>query len=161
MSEQNNPHEYFMKMAIEQAEIARNIDEAPIGCVIVENGRVVGTGYNRRECDQNALSHAEIAAIKTACENTGFWRLVDCDIYVTLEPCPMCAGAIINSRIKRVIYGCEDRKAGAFGSVVNLNDYGFNHKPEIIGGVFREQTSKMLSDFFYNLRMKRKDGVTP
>ena len=151
----NNIHEYFMKSAIEQAEIARNIDETPVGCVIVKDGRIIATGYNRRECDRNAVSHAEIAAIEAACEITGFWRLVDCDLYVTLEPCPMCGGAIINSRIRRVIYGCEDKKAGVFGSVINLNDYNFNHKPEIISGVLREQASKMLSDFFYDLR-KRK-----
>jgi tRNA(adenine34) deaminase len=144
-----------MKLAIEQAEIARNIDETPVGCVIVKDGKIISTGYNRRECEQNAISHAEITAIKTACEVTGFWRLVDCDLYVTLEPCPMCGGAIINSRIRRVIYGCEDKKSGAFGSVINLNDYNFNHKPEIIGGVLREETSSMLSEFFSDLR-KRK-----
>ena len=156
MSEINNIHEYFMELAIEQAKIACNIDETPVGCVIVKEGEVIAAGYNRRECDQNALSHAEMTAIKIACEVTGFWRLVDCDLYVTLEPCPMCGGAIINSRIRRVIYGCEDKKAGAFGSIINLNDYNFNHKPEIISGVFREKTSRMLSDFFYNLREKKK-----
>ena len=146
--------EYFMQKALEQAEIAKNINETPIGCVIVENGKIIAAGYNRRENDQNALAHAEIAAIKTACEKTGFWRLTECDIYVTLEPCPMCAGAIINSRIKRVIFGAFDRKSGAFGSVINLNDYPFNHKPEVIGGVLAEKSSIMLSEFFRDLRRK-------
>ena len=151
-------HEYFMKAAIEQAKTARSIDETPVGCVIVKDGQIISSGYNRRECDQSALNHAEMTAIKIACEVTGFWRLVDCDLYVTLEPCPMCGGAIINSRIKRVIYGCEDKKAGAFGGVINLNDYNFNHKPEVIGGIFREETSKMLSDFFYNLRKNKNNS---
>ena len=156
MSDRDNTHEYFMRLAIEQAEIARSINEAPVGCVIVKDGQIISVGYNRRECDQNALSHAEITAIKIACEVTGYWRLVDCDLYVTLEPCPMCGGAIINSRISRVIFGCEDKKSGAFGSVINLNEYNFNHKPEVIGGVLGEETSKILSDFFYDLRKNKK-----
>ena len=146
--------EYYMKKALEQAEIARSINETPIGCVIVENNKIIASGYNRRENDQNALAHAEITAIKTACEKTGFWRLTECDLYVTLEPCPMCAGAIINARIKRVIFGASDKKSGAFGSVINLNDYPFNHKPEIIGGVLADKASAMLSGFFRELRGK-------
>ncbi|MCL1859887.1 MAG: tRNA adenosine(34) deaminase TadA [Oscillospiraceae bacterium] len=144
--------EYFMEKALEQAEIAKNINETPVGCVIVENNKIIATGYNRRESDQNALAHAEIAAIKAACEKTGFWRLTECDLYVTLEPCPMCAGAIINSRIKRVIFGAFDKKSGAFGSVINLNDYPFNHKPDIISGVLEKKSGIILSEFFKDLR---------
>jgi tRNA(adenine34) deaminase len=147
--------EYFMEKALEQAEIAKSINETPIGCVIVENNKIIASGYNRRENDQNAVAHAEITAIQTACEKTGFWRLTECDLYVTLEPCPMCAGAIINSRIKRVIFGASDKKSGAFGGVININDYPFNHKPEIISGVLAEKSSLMLSGFFKDLRENR------
>ena len=149
-----NIFENFMEKALEQAEIARSIDETPIGCVIVENDKIIATGYNRRENDQNALAHAEIAAIKTACEKIGYWRLTECDLYVTLEPCPMCAGAIVNSRIKRVIFGASDKKTGAFGSVIDLNEYPFNHKPEIISGILAEESSALLSGFFRDLRKK-------
>ena len=144
-----------MEKALEQAETAKNINETPIGCVIVENGKIIAAGYNRRENDQNSLAHAEITAIKTACEKTGFWRLTECDIYVTLEPCPMCAGAIINSRIKRVIFGASDKKSGAFGGVINLNDYPFNHKPEIIGGVCENEAGILLREFFSDLRRNK------
>ena len=143
---------FFMKKALELAETAKNIDEVPVGCVIVRDKRIIASGYNRRESDQNALAHAEITAIRTACEKTGFWRLDDCDLYVTLEPCPMCAGAIINSRIKRVIFGAYDKKSGAFGSVINMNDYPFNHKPEIVSGLFEDKSGAMLSEFFSKLR---------
>lgn len=149
-------HEYFMEKAIELAELANRIDEAPVGCVITQNEKIIAAGYNRRESDQNALAHAELAAIKTACEKTGFWRLTECDLYVTLEPCPMCAGAIINARIRRVIFGAFDKKSGAFGSVVNLNDFAFNHKPELIGGVLADKTGALLSAFFSDLRKKQK-----
>lgn len=145
---------YYMEKALEQAETAKSINETPVGCVIVENNKIIAVGYNRRENDQSALAHAEIMAIQTACEKIGFWRLTECDIYVTLEPCPMCAGAIINARIKRVIFGAYDKKAGAFGSVINLNDYPLNHKPEIISGVLADKASFMLSDFFAGLRKK-------
>ena len=152
--EETKDFEYFMKKALEQAEIARSIKETPVGCVIVENNKIIASGYNRRENDQSALAHAEITAIKTACEKIGYWRLTECDLYVTLEPCPMCAGAIINSRIKRVIFGAFDKKSGAFGSVINLNEYPFNHKPEIIGGVLADKSSFILSEFFTELRNK-------
>ena len=143
-----------MKKALKQAEIAKSINETPVGCVIVEDNKIISTGYNRRENDQSALAHAEIAAIGTACEKIGYWRLTGCDLYVTLEPCPMCAGAIINARIRRVIFGAPDKKAGAFGSVINLNDCPLNHKPEIISGVLAEKAGFMLSDFFAGLRKK-------
>lgn len=145
---------FFMKKALELAETAKKITEVPVGCVIVKNKQIIASGYNRRENDQNALAHAEITAIRAACEETGFWRLDDCDLFVTLEPCPMCAGAMINSRIKRVVFGASDKKAGAFGSVINLNDYKFNHKPEIISGILEEKAGALLSGFFSELRKK-------
>ncbi|MCL2095968.1 MAG: nucleoside deaminase [Oscillospiraceae bacterium] len=144
-----------MAEAIGLAELAGSINETPVGCVIVEGNKIIASGYNRRENDRNAVSHAEIAAIEAACGKTGFWRLTDCDLYVTLEPCPMCAGAIINARIKRVFFGASDKKSGAFGGVINLNDYNFNHKPEIIGGVLADKSSAMLSKFFRDLRGRK------
>jgi len=151
----HTPH-YFMELALEQAELALCMDEAPVGCVITQNDKVIASGYNRRETDQNALAHAELAAIRAACEVTGFWRLADCELYVTLEPCPMCAGAIIGSRIRRVVFGAFDPKSGAFGSVVNLNDFPFNHRPEVTGGVLADRSGAMLSAFFAELRKKQK-----
>ena len=141
-----------MREALELARAAVAIGEVPVGCVIVHEGQIIASGYNRRECDQNALAHAEIAAIKTACEHIGYWRLCGCDLYATLEPCAMCAGAIINARIERVIFGAFDKKAGAFGSVINLNEHKFNHKPEITGGVLAEESAALLSGFFRDLR---------
>jgi len=143
---------YFMKKALEQAETAKKINEVPVGCVIVKDREIIASGYNRKENDQNAISHAEITAIKTACAKTGFWRLDDCELFVTLEPCPMCAGAIINARIKRVVFGAFDKKAGAFGGVINLNDYPLNHKPEITSGIFEDRAGVLLSEFFSKLR---------
>lgn len=147
--------EKFMQRALELADMAASIGEAPIGCVIVKDGKIVGEGYNRRETHRDALAHAEILAIRDACKNLGGWRLFGCDLYVTLEPCPMCAGAIINSRIDRVIYGASDPKAGSLGSVINLFELPYNHKPEIISGVLKEAASEKLSTFFKNLRKKR------
>ena len=145
----------FMYEALKLAETAGSIGETPVGCVIVHDNKIIASGYNRRECEQNALAHAEIAAIKTACEKIGYWRLCGCDLYVTLEPCVMCAGAIINARIDRVIFGAFDKKAGAFGGLVDLNGYSFNHKPEVISGVCAEQSSELLSGFFRDLRILR------
>ena len=148
--------EKFMLAAIKQAKKAYEIDEVPIGAVVVKGDEIVGVGYNRRETGKNALYHAEIMAIDEACRNLGGWRLWQCEIYVTLEPCPMCAGAIINSRLKRVIFGSYDYKAGSCGSVTNLFDFPYNHKPECIGGVFEKECSEMLSDFFKELRARKK-----
>ncbi|MBR5479883.1 MAG: nucleoside deaminase, partial [Clostridia bacterium] len=134
-------HEKFMKRALELADIAAGLGEAPIGCVIVKDGKIVGEGYNRRETHKTALGHAELYAIKDACENLGGWRLFDCDLYVTLEPCPMCAGAIINARIEHVIFGASDPKAGSCGSIINLFDLPYNHKPKIISGVLGDECS--------------------
>ncbi len=148
--------EYFMRLALEEAKKARSENEVPIGAVVVRNGCVVGTGYNRREYGKNALYHAELLAIHDACQKLGGWRLWECELYVTLEPCPMCAGAIINSRIRRVIYGCEDMKAGSVCSVLHMFDLPYNHKPAVLGSVLREECSAMLSDFFRELRKNKK-----
>ncbi|MBQ4101231.1 MAG: tRNA adenosine(34) deaminase TadA, partial [Oscillospiraceae bacterium] len=138
----------FMTLALDEAKKASDIGEVPVGTVIVRDGEVVACAYNRRECDKNALSHAEVLAISKACEKLGGWRLHQCELYVTLEPCPMCTGAIINSRIKRVVFGASDKKAGCMGSIVNLTEYPFNHKPEIVGGVLADESAQLLSDFF-------------
>ena len=150
--------EKFMLAAIEEAKKAYQINEVPIGAVVVKDDEIVGTGYNRRETDKNAIYHAEMMAIDNACKKLGGWRLWQCEIYVTLEPCPMCAGAIINSRLKRVVFGSYDYKAGSCGSVVNLFELPYNHKPECIGGVLADDCSKMLSDFFKELRAKKKNN---
>lgn len=146
----------FMQKALELAKISAAEGEVPVGAIIVKGDEIVGTGRNRREYGKNALYHAEIEAIDNACKTLGGWRLWECDMYVTLEPCPMCAGAIINSRIKTVYYGTSDLKAGSFGSVVDFNSLPYNHKPEIVSGVMQDEAKKMLSDFFKGLREKKK-----
>lgn len=151
--------EKFMLLAIEQAEKARELGEVPIGAVIVKDGEVIGTGFNRRETGKNALYHAEIIAIDDACRRLGGWRLWQCEMYVTMEPCPMCAGAIINSRIKRIVYGCCDMKAGSVKSVIDLFELPYNHKPVYEGGIMAEECSQMLSSFFRQLREKKKNPV--
>ena len=142
----------FMKLAILEAEKAAQKGEVPVGAVIVKNGQVVAACHNLRETKQNALSHAEIEAINTACKKIGSWRLDDCEMYVTLEPCPMCTGAIINSRIKTVIFGAYDSKMGCMDSVINLCDYPFNHKVEVYGGIMEDECLAVLQNFFKNLR---------
>ena len=143
----------FMEEALTLAREAAAAGEVPVGCVIVRNGEIVGRGRNRREGDKSALAHAEIEAIAEACRNLGGWRLWECTLYVTLEPCPMCAGAIVNSRIDRVVYAAPDLRAGAFGSVVDLNALPLNHKPLITPGVCGEESKSILSAYF---RAKRK-----
>ena len=145
-----------MRAALKQAEKAITLGEVPIGCVIVYDGKVIGRGYNRRNTDKSTLSHAEITAIRKASKKLGDWRLEGCTLYCTLEPCPMCAGAIINSRIKRVVFGAYDQKAGSCGSVINLFDLPYNHKPELVGGFMRDECSAVLSGFFKDLREKKK-----
>lgn len=141
-----------MKEALVLAEKAFDNGEVPVGAVIVKNGEIIAKGRNMREEKQNALSHAEIEAINNACKKLGSWRLDDCEMYVTLEPCPMCTGAIINSRIKTLIFGAYDLKAGSVDSVINLCDYPYNHKPEIYGGIMEDESTKILQKFFKNLR---------
>ena len=148
-------HEEFMKEALLLAEASAAEGEVPVVAVVVCDGKIVGTGRNRRETQKNALCHAEIEAINNACKNLGGWRLFKCDLYVTLEPCPMCAGAIINSRIKNVYFGASDYTNGACGSVVNLFDLSFNHKPSLERGILEEQCSEILTVFFKNLREKK------
>lgn len=147
------PDEKFMREAMRQADKARALNEVPIGCVIVRDGKIIARGYNRRNTDKSTLAHAEISALKKACKKTGDWRLEDCTLYVTLEPCPMCAGAIVQSRMKRVVIGCMNPKAGSAGSVVNLlQEKGFNHQVEITCGILGDECSTMLSSFFKELR---------
>ena len=144
-----------MKKALELAEASKKEGEVPVGAVVVCDGKIVGTGRNRRETEKNALCHAEIEAIDNACKTLGGWRLFKCDLYVTLEPCPMCAGAIINSRIKNVYFGAKDYKNGACGSVVNLFLLDFNHKPNFQQGILENECSEILTSFFKGLREKK------
>ena len=146
--------EYFMREAIKEAEIAASIGEVPIGAVIVRNGDIIARGHNERETGKDATRHAEIIAIERACAALHGWRLIGCDMYVTLEPCPMCAGAAMNARLVRVIYGASDLRAGAFGSIFNLNDYPVNHKPEIVKGVLADECLAPIQAFFKERRKK-------
>jgi len=146
--------EQFMDAALELAREAAALGEVPVGCVIVRNGEIVGRGRNRRETDKTALGHAEVEAIADACKNLGGWRLWECTLYVTLEPCPMCAGAIVNARIPRVVYGAGDAKSGACGSVCNLFSMEFNHHPKVEKGIREEQCAALLQEFFQNLRIQ-------
>ena len=147
----------FMEAALELAREAFAEGEVPVGCVIVRGGEIVGRGRNRRETHKTALGHAEIEAIGDACKNLGGWRLWECTMYVTLEPCPMCAGAIINARIPRVVVGAKDEKSGACGSVCDLFSMNFNHKPQVEFGLLEEESQALLTDFFRDLREKLKD----
>jgi len=145
-----------MELAIKEAEKARTINEVPIGAVIVYDGEVIAAGYNVREKSQKTLSHAELVAIQEANEKIGSWRLEDCTLYVTLEPCPMCAGAIIQSRVKRVVFGASDPKAGCGGTLMNLfQNKQFNHQVEVRSGVLGEKCAKLLRDFFKFLRNQK------
>ena len=144
--------EAFMRLAIEQAQIAASLGEIPVGAVVVKDGQVIGRGYNRREIDSSATAHAEVLAIEDACKQLGTWRLTDCELYVTLEPCPMCAGAIINARIRRVIYGAKVERAGCCGSVADFFVMPFNHNPLSRSGILAEECKKLLLDFFSTLR---------
>lgn len=144
-----------MKAALKEAEKAAVDGEVPVGAVIVHNGEIISVGRNRREKGKNALYHAEIEAINSACELLGGWRLPQCDLYVTLEPCPMCAGAIINSRIENVYFGAYDKKSGAVRSLVRLFDIPFNHFPNVKGGLLEDECSELLTDFFRKLRERK------
>ena len=144
-----------MDRALTLAFKAAEKGEVPVGAVIVKNGEIIAEGRNRREEKQNALSHAEIEAINTACKKLKSWRLDGCELYVTLEPCPMCTGAIINARIKTVIFGAYDSKAGSMDSVINLCDYPYNHKPEIYGGICEDECIAVMQRFFKGLRKEQ------
>ena len=155
--EKRPEHEKYMKDAIRQAKKAAALGEVPIGCVIVHDGQVIGRGYNRRNTDKSTLAHAEITAIKRASKKLGDWRLEDCTLYVTLEPCQMCAGAIVQARIPEVIIGCMNPKAGCAGSIYNLlQEPAFNHQVSLFKGVLEEECSQMLKDFFRSLRTRLK-----
>jgi tRNA(adenine34) deaminase len=148
----------YMKKALELARIAAEQGEVPVGAVVVKksSGEIIGRGFNRREYGRSPLTHAEIIAIDEASRRLGGWRLIDCELFVTLEPCPMCAGAMINSRIERVVFGAFDPKAGSCGSVVNLFELPYNHKPELVGGVLEAECAGILSEFFRELRQRKK-----
>ncbi len=148
--------EKFMKAALKEARKAYAEGEVPVGCVIVHNGKIIARGRNKRETKKTALGHAEIYAIDKACKKLGGWRLHQCDMYVTLEPCPMCTGAIINSRIRNLYIGALDYKSGACISVVNLFEYPFNHKPQVESGIMEDECTNILKDFFKSLRERKK-----
>lgn len=153
-------HEYYMKMALKEAKKAYKLGEVPIGCVIVYKDEIIGKGYNRRNTDKNTLSHAEITAIKKASKVLGDWRLEDCTLYVTLEPCQMCAGAIVQARIPNVVMGCMNPKAGCAGSILNILDVPeFNHQVHTIRGILEDECSQMLTTFFKELRKRNKDAA--
>ena len=147
----------YMQEALSLAREAGAEGEVPVGCVIVRGDKIVGRGRNRREKDKTALGHAEIEAISDACRNLGGWRLWDCTLYVTLEPCSMCAGAIINARIPRVVFGARDIKCGACGSVCNLFEMDFNHRPQVEKGLLEEESQALLEEFFKELRLQLRE----
>lgn len=150
--------ELFMKLAIAEAKKAQEQGEVPIGAIIIHEGEVIASGYNKRETSQSSLSHAELYAIEEANQKFASWRLEDCTLYVTLEPCPMCAGAIVQSRIKRVVYGAADPKAGCAGTLMNLLDEErFNHQTEVTRGVLKEECGALLTSFFQALRDRKKN----
>lgn len=150
-------HEDWMRLALKQAEKAFDLDDVPIGAVIVRKGEILSTAYNEKELCQDPTAHAEIVAIRRAAENLGHWRLTDCILYVTLEPCPMCAGAIIQSRLKHLVYGASDPKGGAVESVMNvLNEKAWNHKVEVTAGVLEEECGNILKAYFKDKRNNKK-----
>lgn len=148
--------EFFMRQALEQAARAGEMGEVPVGAIVVRGDEIIAQTHNLRETDHMATAHAELLAIEQACRALGTWRLHDCTLYVTLEPCPMCAGTIVNSRMGRVVYGAKDAKAGAMGSVLNVNSYPLNHKPRIESGVLADECADVLQAFFSSKRQGRK-----
>lgn len=152
-----NISEKYMKEALKQAKKAYALGEVPIGCVIVHEGKIIGRGYNRRNTDKNTLAHAEITAINKASKKIGDWRLEECTLYVTLEPCQMCAGAIVQARIPEVVMGCMNPKAGCAGSILNILEHpSFNHQVSVTRGILEEECSEMLKTFFTELRIRNK-----
>ena len=147
--------EIFMREALSLARSAAELGEIPVGAVVVREGEIIGRGHNLRQTRASATAHAEVLAIEEACSAVGSWRLSGCTLYVTLEPCPMCAGALVNSRIDRVVFGCRDALAGACGSVINLGAYPFNHSFELTGGVLDREAAELLSEFFKEKRKKK------
>ena len=150
-------HEIYMQEALKEARKAYELDESPIGAVIVYRDQIIGRGHNRRNTDKNPLAHAEIAAIEEACKYLGDWRLEECTIYITLEPCPMCSGAIVQARIPQVVFGAKSPKAGFAGSVINILQMdSLNHRCEVIGGIGEEESASLLQTYFTNMRNKSK-----
>ena len=149
--------EYYMAEALAEAGRAAELGEVPVGAVVVCEGKIVGRGHNLRETDRMATAHAELLAIEQACRTLGSWRLIGCTLYVTLEPCPMCAGAIVNARLDRVVFGAKDAKGGAMGSVLNVNAYPFNHKPAVERGVCEKDCADVLRCFFERKRGNKKN----
>ena len=147
--------EIFMREALSLARSAAELGEIPVGAVVVREGEIIGRGHNLRQTRASATAHAEVLAIEEACSAVGSWRLSGCTLYVTMEPCPMCAGALVNSRIDRVVFGCRDALAGACGSVINLGAYPFNHSFELTGGVLAEESAALLGEFFKEKRKKK------
>ena len=148
--------EQYMALAIEQAKLAASLGEVPVGALLVHQGEAIAAGYNRREIDKDPLAHAELLCIKQASQALGGWRIPDATLYVTLEPCPMCAGGILNARIDRVVYGAKDPKAGSLDSVTQLYQLPYNWKPQVTGGVLEEDCAELLRQFFAQLRQRRK-----
>lgn len=146
--------EMFMRVAIDQAKIAASIDEVPIGAVIVRNGEIIAKSYNTRESDKNPTAHAEMKAIETAASYLGGWRLLECTLYVTVEPCVMCAGAVINARIPRVVYGASDFRFGGMGSLYSIHEGKLNHTPEVVKGILERECAELMSDYFRKKRGK-------
>lgn len=160
--EQEQIHEKFMREAIKQAKKAEALDEVPIGCVIVHEGKIIARGYNKRNTMKSTLAHAELLAIRKACRKLGDWRVEECTMYITLEPCQMCAGAIVQARIPKVVIGASNKKAGCAGSILNLLQMEqFNHQVELTKGVLEEECSQMMKDFFRAMRKKKgkKDEI--
>ena len=154
--------EKYMKEALRQAKKAEKLGEVPIGCVIVKDGKIIARGYNRRNTDKNTLAHAELQAIRKASKAVGDWRLEECTMYITLEPCQMCAGAIVQARIPRVVIGSMNSKAGCAGSVLNLlKEPCFNQQAQVVTGILEEECSEMMSSFFTELRKKKRLPETP
>lgn len=153
-----NVDELYMREAIKEAKIAESMEEVPIGAIIVLDGEIIARAHNLRESNQNAIAHAELLAIDQACKRLGTWRLENAVLYVTLEPCPMCSGSIILSRIKKVVYGAKDPKGGCAGTLMNLlQDERFNHKSEVVSGVLENECGELLSSFFRELRRRKKE----
>ena len=158
MAEQNQDDEHWMGLALEEAQLAADKGEVPVGALVIHEGKVIAKAHNLRELNKDPLAHAELLAIGKAAEELGRWRLIECTLYVTLEPCPMCAGAIVNSRLDRIVFGAGDPRAGACGTIFNIvEDERLNHRPEVVRGILKEPCSQILSKFFKDLRAKRKD----
>ena len=154
---ENQKHEKWMRLALEEEKKAEKIAEVPIGAIVVLNGEVIGKGYNLRETTQDATTHAEMIAIREACQTVGSWRLEEAQLYVTLEPCPMCSGAMILSRVKEVYFGAFDQKGGTAGTLMNLlEDQRFNHQARVVGGILEAECGQILSAFFKELRTRKK-----